>query len=107
MDERYSADQSEIMAGLTRDVVVANQLGLHARPAAKLAQEAQKFTSAVHILCEGQNGSEPVDAKSILDILTLAAAHGSRLTLKAMGLDAADALNHLEGLFLSRFGEER
>lgn len=107
MDERYSAEPSETMAGLTREVVVANQLGLHARPAAKLAQEAQKFSSSVIIVTDGQNGGEPVDAKSILDILTLAAAHGSRLTLKAQGLDAADALNHLESLFVSRFGEER
>lgn len=107
MDERYTVDHAGTGAGLTRGVVVANQLGLHARPAARLAQEAQRFDSAVHILYEGQNGEEPVDAKSILDILTLAAAHGTRLTLLARGPDAADALNHLEGLFHSRFGEDK
>lgn len=88
---------------LKRTVVVNNQLGLHARPAARLAQEAQKFTCDLHLVCEEQS----VDAKSILDILTLAAACGAKMELQARGEDAADALNHLEELFRRKFGEEK
>lgn len=86
-----------------RRVVVANQLGLHARPAGKLAQAAQNFKASISIVCEEQE----VDAKSILDILTLAAAQGSALDLKASGEDAGPALDSLEALFRAKFGEER
>lgn len=80
-------------------VRVLNDQGLHARPAAKLAQEAQKFACAVHLRHEG----EDVDAKSILDILTMAVGHGSELELYADGPDAMDALRHLGELFRNRF----
>ena len=88
---------------VARTVIVVNQLGLHARPAAQLAQEAQNFQSEITILCDSQE----VDAKSILDILTLAAAQGSSLELKAEGVDAVEALDCLEGLFKSKFGEDK
>lgn len=86
-----------------REVLVMNDLGLHARPAGRLAQEAQKFVADVHIVA----GEQRVDAKSILDVLTLAAARGTSLQLEADGADASAALDRLESLFLSRFDEER
>ncbi|WP_319762933.1 HPr family phosphocarrier protein [Maridesulfovibrio sp.] len=86
-----------------RKVVVTNQLGLHARPAAKLAQEAQNFSADIKVVCESQE----VDAKSILDVLTLAAAQGSVLELRADGPDAVSALDSLEEHFKNRFGEEK
>lgn len=86
-----------------RSVVVANKLGLHARPAGILAQEAQSFKASVTIIHDGQE----VDAKSILDILTLAAGPGSTLELRADGDDAESAVERLERLFTERFGEER
>ena len=89
--------------GRVREVVVGNPQGLHARPASRLAQEAQSFKAEISIVCNDQQ----VDAKSILDILTLAAAQGSRLELRAEGEDACQALDRLEKLFESRFGEER
>ena len=55
---------------VTRRVVVTNQLGLHARPAGKLAHTAHNFKASISIVCQDQE----VDAKSILEILTLAAA---------------------------------
>ncbi|MGE4504229.1 MAG: HPr family phosphocarrier protein [Desulfovibrionaceae bacterium] len=91
----------ERRAPLPRQVVVANQLGLHARPAGVLAREAQRFQANISIVQDGQE----VDAKSILDILTLAAGQGSALELRAAGHDAENALNTLEALFRSRFGE--
>ena len=80
-------------------VRVLNEQGLHARPAARLAQEAQKFHSDIHLRHEG----EDVDAKSILDILTMALGHGSELEVRADGPDAQDALRHLGELFRNRF----
>ena len=85
--------------GFVLRVRVANEQGLHARPAAKLAQEAQKFACDIQVRHDG----EAVDAKSILDILTMAAGQGCELELRASGEDAADALRHLGALFRNRF----
>lgn len=82
-----------------RIVCVMNEQGLHARPAARLAQEAQKFTAEIAII----QGSQQVDAKSILDILTLAARHGTSLELRAKGDDARQALDCLADMFKKRF----
>ncbi len=88
---------------LSRQVVVVNSLGLHARPAGILAQEAQSFDAEISLVCQDQ----VVDAKSILDILTLAAGQGCQLTIQAGGEDAATALDRLERLFKNRFGEDK
>ncbi|MEA4855717.1 MAG: HPr family phosphocarrier protein [Solidesulfovibrio sp.] len=85
--------------GLALRVRVLNDQGLHARPAAKLAQEAQKFGCDISLAL----GGEVVDAKSILDILTLAAGQGSELELRATGPEARDALVHLGTLIRNRF----
>ncbi|WP_029460600.1 HPr family phosphocarrier protein [Solidesulfovibrio alcoholivorans] len=85
--------------GYALRVRVLNEQGLHARPAARLAQEAQKFSCDISLAL----GEERVDAKSILDILTLAAGHGSELELRAAGPDARDALAHLGSLIRNRF----
>lgn len=78
---------------------VLNDQGLHARPAARLAQEAQKYGCAVELAVNGST----VDAKSILDILTLAAGQGTELELRAKGPDAREALASLGALFRNRF----
>ncbi|WP_147819958.1 HPr family phosphocarrier protein [Salidesulfovibrio onnuriiensis] len=100
MNEQNNTKNGEEL--YSRQVVVANPHGLHARPAGKLAQEALGFKSSISIVLDGQE----VDAKSILDILTLAAGEGSILELRAAGEDAEQALNVLEKLFASRFEEE-
>ena len=86
---------------LTRQVLVANEHGLHARPAGLLAQKALVFESDITIAANGQE----VDAKSILDILTLAAAQGSPLEIRASGSDAEKALEELAELFSNKFSE--
>jgi len=91
------------MEELSREVTVLNKLGLHARPAAKLAQEANKFQAEIKIL---YNDVE-VDAKSVLDVLTLAVPMGETLTLKAKGEDSNTALKELVSLFEQRFGEDK
>ena len=86
----------------TRNVTVNNPQGLHARPAHAFVTTAKEFTSDVRVIRSG----ESVDGKSILSILTLAAERGTKLTLRATGEDAEEALDALEALFLSDFGED-
>ena len=69
-------------------------LGLHARPAAKISQAAQAFSAA--IVMSSEAGS--VDAKSILDILSLSAGPGTSITITATGPDAAAAVCKLTEL---------
>jgi len=84
-------------------VSLDNEFGLHARPAAILAREAQKFSSDIRLSFNGRE----VDAKSILDILTLAATRGSPLSIKASGEDAPDAVRRIRELITGRFGDNK
>lgn len=86
----------------TRQVVVTNPQGLHARPADAFARLALRFQSKIEVV----KGSERVDGKSILSILTLAAMEGTKLSIEADGDDAADALEALAALFTRNFAEE-
>ncbi|WP_027719877.1 HPr family phosphocarrier protein [uncultured Desulfovibrio sp.] len=65
--------------------------GLHARPAARLAQEAQRYAADIQLIGE----TCEVDAKSMLDILSLAPPSNAELTLLAKGDDAREALHGL------------
>lgn len=82
---------------------VVNRLGLHARAAAQLVRVAGTFKSK--ILLKRMDGDVTVNAKSILSVLTLAAAVGTELLITAEGSDEQDALNEVTALFASRFGE--
>ncbi len=86
-----------------RIVRVSNSLGVHARPAGKISQEAQRFSA--DIIITSQDGE--ADAKSILDILTLAAPRGTELLIKASGPDAPQAIETIVRLFEDKFGEDR
>lgn len=86
---------------IERDIEVINQLGLHARAAAKLVHLAGRFASEVVLVVNG----EEVDAKSILGVLLLAAGQGTQLTLRCTGPDEAEACNAIEALFAARFEE--
>ena len=85
-----------------REVEIVNRLGLHARAAAKLVHRASAFDSKVTLVKDG----EEVDAKSILGILLLAAAQGTRLTLRADGPDEDQALAAVAALIADRFQED-
>lgn len=82
-------------------VLVSNDLGLHARPAALVAQTAQQYTAETHILLDERQ----VDAKSILDILSLAATKGSSLTIRGLGQDAENCVKAIAELIRTQFGE--
>jgi phosphocarrier protein HPr len=86
---------------LSKEVAVVNELGLHARAAAKIAELAQNAKSKVWI----QKDDEKVDAKSIIDILTLACGRGS--TIQIIIEDAADTLilDSIVRLTMHGFGE--
>ena len=85
-----------------RTVTILNMLGLHVRPSAEFAGAASKYKSRVSVIKDGQ----AVNAKSSIDLLTLAAVAGTQLTLRADGEDAQQAVDALAGLIESRFGEE-
>ena len=86
---------------VSREVVVVNAAGLHARPADLLAREARKWQSRIALV----NESQRADGKSILELLTLAAEAGTRLVVEATGPDAREALEAIGSLFESRFNE--
>ncbi|HEX5127656.1 MAG TPA: HPr family phosphocarrier protein [Rhodocyclaceae bacterium] len=80
---------------------IANRLGLHARPSAKLTQLATQFRSDIWLERQGRR----VNAKSIMGVMMLAAAQGTRLTVETDGDDAEEALQAIITLITSRFGE--
>ena len=81
---------------------IKNKLGLHARPAALLAQTAAKFESKVSIIKDGQE----VDGDSILGIMMLAAESGSEIIVIVNGKDEKEAIKKIEELFKRKFDEE-
>lgn len=89
---------------LERDVLICNRLGLHARAAARLVRTASRFTADVRL--ERADGSATADAKSILSVLLLAAARGTKLRVKVDGADEQQAMEAVCELFAEGFGEE-
>jgi phosphocarrier protein HPr len=89
---------------IRRVVKVENKLGLHARAAARLVRTASRFRSAIHLAREGS--PEQIDSKSILGVLMLAAAEGTRLVISCDGDDEDEACRAVCALFANRFGEE-
>ena len=86
----------------TRDVVVPNPLGLHARAAARFVQLATRFRARILVRRE----SRTMDGKSIMGVLLLAAARGTTISIAAEGPDEAEAVTALAQLVESGFGEE-
>ena len=83
-------------------MTVVNDLGLHARPAGEFVKVASRFESDVLVTKDG----EPVNGKSILGVMTLAAERGSQLTVRAEGVDAEHAVAALERLVAAGFSDE-
>lgn len=77
---------------MERTVVVASQVGLHARPASVFTQAAQQCGIDVYI---GRPGQPPVNAASILQVMGLGVRHGEQVALSADGPDAAGVLDGL------------
>ena len=86
----------------SRTVIVVNELGMHARAAAKFVHLATRFQSHVRVAREARE----MDGKSIMGILLLAAARGSTITISATGADEGAAVDALTALVASGFGED-
>lgn len=87
---------------ITQKVKILNRLGLHLRAAAQLVRTTSRYKCRV--LVKGPLGQ--VDAKSLMNLLTLAASYGSELTIVLQGEDARDASTAIQDLFLNKFGEK-
>jgi phosphocarrier protein len=85
-----------------RDIDIVNKLGLHARAAARFVKTASAFEADIRLRKDGRE----VSGKSIMGVMMLAAARGSRITVTAQGPDAEAALDALETLVGDRFGED-
>ncbi|WP_421788514.1 HPr family phosphocarrier protein [Hyphobacterium sp.] len=85
----------------SRSVVICNERGLHARASAKFVDLATGFDALIEV----QRGDERVEASSIMDLLMLAASHGTEITIHADGPDAESALSALVTLIENRFDE--
>jgi phosphocarrier protein HPr len=86
---------------IAANVTIVNKLGLHARAASRLVNCASGFVADIEIA----RGTRSVNAKSIMGVLTLAAAIGTELVLQADGPDEQQAVEALTTLFQDRFGE--
>ena len=86
---------------LQRDLVIVNELGLHARSAAMLAKVAQTADKGVWM----RYGDDRVDAKQVIDLLTLGAARGARIQIGIESAEDMDTLGKLVDLIASGFGE--
>ncbi|MCR5081387.1 MAG: HPr family phosphocarrier protein [Treponema sp.] len=83
-------------------VTVRNRAGIHARPAALIAQTANKYSSEIIL----ERESATVNAKSIMGVITMAAGYNTVITLKVEGADETEAAEAIYNLFESKFEEE-
>ena len=88
-------------AALTRDILIANRRGLHARAAARFVQCAEKFDAVVTVSKDGHT----VGGTSIMGLMMLAAAPGTTIRVSASGPEAQAALAALAQLIGGNFGE--
>jgi len=86
---------------LSREVIIVNELGLHARSAGKIAKIAQNAQSTIWLT----KNNEKVDASSIIDILTLACAKGSKIMLTVDSKSDVHILNEITALVKRGFEE--
>jgi phosphocarrier protein HPr len=83
-------------------VEIKNKLGLHLRAATVLVKTAGKFSSSITLT----HGKDRASARSVIGLMTLGAAIGAKLAVKAEGADADQALQAVQALFNDKFGEE-
>ena len=102
MNKPMSAKKATDAEFLTRELVVSNKAGIHARPAAMFVKTANRFGSDIFVEKDG----EKINGKSIMGLMMLAAGPGSKVTLHVKGVDAAAAITELEALVKRKFDEE-
>ena len=85
-----------------REFDILNRLGLHARAAAQLVRMANGFASEIHVVRDGIE----VNGKSIMGVLMLAAPKDTKILIRAVGLDAEEAVAAIGEMIARKFGEE-
>jgi phosphotransferase system HPr (HPr) family protein len=90
------------MPKVIKRLEIKNKLGLHARAAALLVQTINRFSAQVTVANDGR----VADGRSIMGVLTLAAAQGSKIQVEATGDDAEQAVKAIEKLVDKRFNEQ-
>jgi phosphocarrier protein HPr len=87
---------------VTKELKVINESGIHARPAALIVETCTRFKCMIWFMKDGMRAN----AKSIMNIMLLAAEYGAQIQVEAEGPDEVEALNAVEELFLSKFKYE-
>ena len=88
---------------IIKELKILNNLGLHARAAAKVVSTANKYESKIMFVKDDKNA----DARSIMKLLMLSASKGSCISVKIDGIDQNDAMSSIEKLFENKFDEEK
>ncbi|MBB3809664.1 phosphocarrier protein [Pseudochelatococcus contaminans] len=102
MTSDSSTAEQATAAPAPRELPIVNRKGLHARASAKFVQTVDRFDAEVRVTRAG----ETVGGRSIMGLLTLAAAKGTSITVSATGAQAHEALDAIEALLANRFGED-
>ena len=87
---------------VSREVVIKNRAGIHARPAAMIVQKANEFNSQIYL----EKENDRINSKSIMGIITLGASYNTTLLVVAEGEDEQEAVDAIASLFENRFEEE-
>ena len=98
MTEEVQREENEHWAELT----ITNRLGLHARAAARLVELVSQFEAEIDMI----KGNEAVDAGSVLSLLALECPMGTKVVVRARGIDSEPALAAVTDLIVGKFGEE-
>jgi phosphocarrier protein len=85
----------------SKDLTIRNKMGLHARPAAQFVKRASKYKCDIWV----EKDDEPVNGKSIMGLMMLAAGRGESIKLTTEGVDAEEAMSDLEDLINTGFGD--
>jgi phosphocarrier protein len=96
---RKSSEKDDMV---TKELIVINKLGIHARPAAMFVKVANRFDCDIFVEKDG----EQVNGKSIMGLMMLAAGPSSRIVIQAQGTDAEQAVLEIEALLKRKFDED-
>lgn len=87
---------------LSRDLLIVNKRGLHARASAKFVQTVEGYDAEIHVSKDGMT----VGGTSIMGLMMLAASTGCSVSVTSSGPQAQEALDALDALVADKFGEE-